>query len=146
LASLCRLPAKRRYAAAARFYAAAFAARPALSDDLQAGHRYAAACCAARAGCGRGQDQPPPDDKERARLRRQALDWLGADLTLWAKLAADKPPARPQARETLQHWQKDPDLAGLRDPEALARLPEAERAACRELWARVGAVLVQTTP
>jgi hypothetical protein len=32
------------------------------------------------------------------------------------------------------HWKGDPDLAGVRDTHALAKLPEAERAAWRALW------------
>jgi hypothetical protein len=142
LASLCRLPGKRRYAAAARFYADAFAARPALMDNLQAGHRYRAACCAALAGCGRGEDKPEPDAQGRARLRRQALDWLRADLAAWTKVVEKGPPQeRTLVQRKLQHWQKDPALAGLRDPDALAKLPEAEREACRKLWADVDALL-----
>ena len=40
-------------------------------------------------------------------------------------------------QQVLRHWQKDPDLASVRDKEALAQLPEAERAAWQELWAEV---------
>jgi hypothetical protein len=41
----------------------------------------------------------------------------------------------------LRHWQKDADLAGLRDKEALAKLSAEERAACANLWADVAALL-----
>src|SRR5205814_89708 len=76
----------------ARFYAEAFAAQPALADDLKVGHRYNAACYAALAAAGMGEDTARLDDKEKSRLRKQALDWLRADLTLWSKqLASDKP-------------------------------------------------------
>jgi hypothetical protein len=40
----------------------------------------------------------------------------------------------------LQHWQQDGDLAGLRDPDAQAPLPAAERAAWEKLWADVAAL------
>jgi hypothetical protein len=43
----------------------------------------------------------------------------------------------------LKHWQRDADLAGVRDAGAVARLPAEERAAWRELWADVAAVLAQ---
>jgi len=43
--------------------------------------------------------------------------------------------------ETLQHWQTDPDLAGIRDPQPLAKLPEPEQETCRKLWADVAALL-----
>jgi tetratricopeptide (TPR) repeat protein len=142
LAILCGHPARRRYAASARFYTAAFAAKAALAEDLRAGHRYNAACAAARAAAGEGQAAAALGDEARAGLRRQALTWLRADLARWARQrergrAAD----RLAAQDALRHWQKDPDLAGLRDEAALKRLPPAERDACRKLWAEVGAWL-----
>jgi hypothetical protein len=41
-------------------------------------YRYNAACCAALAAGGQGKDADKLDDKERARLREQACDWLRA--------------------------------------------------------------------
>src|SRR5262249_5363468 len=58
LASMCQQH-KQLYAAATRFYGQAFDTHSALADDLQAGHRYNAACAAALAGCGQGKDAPP---------------------------------------------------------------------------------------
>src|SRR5262249_34322441 len=55
LADLCR-KYKKRYVAAARFYADAFGAEPKLADDLQTQDRYAAACAAALAAAGHGAD------------------------------------------------------------------------------------------
>ena len=43
--------------------------------------------------------------------------------------------------QTLQHWKVDPDLAGVRDAAALAKLPEAERKEWRTLWAEVDRLL-----
>jgi hypothetical protein len=37
----------------------------------------------------------------------------------------------------LRHWQQVPALANVRDKEALAKLPDAERAAWQKLWADV---------
>lgn len=127
LADLCRQPFQGRDGAAARFYAGAFAAEPQLADDLRGGHRYHAARAAARAAAGQSRDMPAPEAAERARLRRQALDWLRADLAAWARQAQDQPPARAQVRQTLRHWQQDAALAGVRDADALAQLPDAER-------------------
>jgi tetratricopeptide (TPR) repeat protein len=130
----------RRYKSAARLYAEAFAAKPTLAEDPKSGHRYGAARAAALAAAGQGRDAPKPDNKERARLRRQALRWLRADLVLWGKQANQgTPEARVGVQQTLRHWQKDPDLAGVRDP-ALERLPEAERAEWKELWGEVEAL------
>jgi tetratricopeptide (TPR) repeat protein len=127
----------KRHAAAARPWAEALDADPKLADDLQAQHRYNAACAAALAGRGEGRDDPPPDEEARARLRAQALEWLRADLALRTK-QIDNDAA---ARTALAHWTRDPDLAGVRDVDALARLPEPERDAWRALWAEVGRLL-----
>ncbi len=52
-------------------------------------------------------------------------------------LKGDSPPDRDFARRMLEHWRTDPELAGLRDVDAIAALPEAEAAECRNLWAQV---------
>jgi eukaryotic-like serine/threonine-protein kinase len=133
-ASLCQQH-RQRYAAAARLFDEAFAAQPALVENLASGHRYNAACAAALAGCGQGKDTPAPDDRERTRLRRQAFEWLRADLTAWKRQLENEPEeARPAVAKTLQHWQQDADFAGVRGAEALGRLPEAERNAWQQLW------------
>jgi tetratricopeptide (TPR) repeat protein len=141
LAALCGHPGKRLYAASARFCAAAFVAQPALADDLSASHRYYAACYAALAGCGRGEDAGPLTDQERARLRKQALDWLGTDLAAWTKrLETTTPQTDAAAVHALTRWQETADLACVRDSAELKKLPEAERAAWRQLWASVAAL------
>ncbi len=123
-------------------YADAFAADPKLAADLQAGHRYDAACLAALAAAGQGEDAAKLDDRERKRLRTQALDWLRADLALHEKqLATGKPADRAEVQQKLSHWQKDTDLAGIRDAAALAQLPADEQKAFAQLWADVAALL-----
>jgi tetratricopeptide (TPR) repeat protein/tRNA A-37 threonylcarbamoyl transferase component Bud32 len=140
LAGLCVI--KKRYADATRFFTDAFADKPTLADDLQAGHRYNAARAAALAAAGQGADAATLDDKDRARLRQQALGWLRADLALWGRQAeGGTPQARALVQQTLRHWQEDPDLAGVRDAAALAKLSEAERADWKKLWADVEATL-----
>jgi tetratricopeptide (TPR) repeat protein len=145
LAQICY--SKKLYAGEARFYAEAFAAEPKRAADLEAGHRYAAACAAALAGCGRGADVDKLDEAERGRWRRQALDWLRAHLTSWTKqVEAAKPEFLAVVQQRLPNWQRDPDLAGVRDPTALARLPKAERDAWLVLWADVEALLARVKP
>jgi serine/threonine-protein kinase len=144
LAFLC-YQYKQYYAAAGRFYAAAFSADPRLAKNLVLRHRYQAACAAARAATGQGQDAGKLPDKERAGLRRQALIWLQEDLAAWTELAQRGPAqARAALQQTLQRWQQAPDLAGIRDEQALAKLPDAERTAWRQLWADVDALLKRT--
>jgi tetratricopeptide (TPR) repeat protein/serine/threonine protein kinase len=139
LAGLCTL--KRLNRGAARFYDQALAAEPKLADDLRAGHRYNAACAAALAGCGRGKDAGKLKERERIRLRRQALTWLRADLAAWQKLLGKEPDrARTPIQQQMRHWQHDNDFAGVRGPEALAGLPEAERQEWQKLWDDVEAL------
>ncbi len=141
LAQLCRLHHS-LYAAAVRFYADAFAEQPKLADDLQGQARYNAACAAALAGCGQGEDADRSDDQERGRLRRQALEWLRADLAAWKpRLSSPVPAEQSQAVRALSHWREDADLAGVRDADALMKLPDAERQEWQKLWQEVEALL-----
>jgi tetratricopeptide (TPR) repeat protein len=145
LAQMCQR--KRLHAGAARFSADAFAAAPQLAGDLDAGHRYNAACSAALAAAGQGEDAAKLDDAAKAKLRGQALDWLRADLKARSKLLFSGPPQAQSALvPILSHWRKDSDLAGIRDAAALAKLPAEDRAACERLWADVAAVLKKADP
>jgi tetratricopeptide (TPR) repeat protein len=133
---------KTRKAAAAELYATAFAAEQKLADDVDS-YRYAAARTAALAACGQGEDAATLNDAGRTRLRRQALDWLTAELTAWGT-RIDDAADRPRVRNAMQRWQGSSDLAGVRDAAALAKLPEAERAAWQKLWADVADLLKRT--
>jgi tetratricopeptide (TPR) repeat protein len=137
LAQLCQ-EYKKLFATAARFYADAFAAEPMLAEYLRAGLRYNAARAAALAAAGQGKDAQELQAPARARLRRQALDWLRADLAQWTKLEANGvPQIRMVLRGTLEHWQQDSDLASVRGDLALARLTADEQPGWRQLWADV---------
>ena len=83
LALLGAVQFKGLHCAAARLYAGAFAADAKLADELQTGHRYNAACAAALAGSGSGADGARLGEEERARWRKQAREWLRADLDAW---------------------------------------------------------------
>jgi serine/threonine-protein kinase len=134
-AELCLI--RERPAAAARLFADAFAAETELADDLEAGHRYAAACAAARAASGQGADAAGLAEEEVAWLRARSLAWLSADLAAWRRALASNPAARPVVSTKLANWQTDPDLARVRAAEALAALPGDERAAWQGFWAEV---------
>jgi serine/threonine-protein kinase len=134
LAEVCRF--KRMPAAAVRFAAAAFAAEPNLANDLNAAHRYNAACQAALAAAS------DATAASRLALRRQALTWLRADLVAWTRLLDTGAPAsRAAGQRLMAHWQQNSNLAGIREPAALANLPAEERAAFAQLWADVAALL-----
>jgi serine/threonine-protein kinase len=131
-----------RYAAAARLLGDALAADPTLGDDRRNSLRYNAACYAALAGCGQSRDDPPLDERARAALRRQALDWLKGERAAWAShLESGAPQARATVIKTLKRWQQDADLTGVREDESLARLPDEERKAWRDLWSDVDGLL-----
>jgi serine/threonine-protein kinase len=139
-ADLCRV--KKQFAAAARLYAEAFAAAPPLAEGLHTADRYHAACAAAVAGSGRGDDASKLSEAEPRRWRRQAREWLQADLTLWVKKLETGPVAdRVLMRKTLRQWRADPDLAGLREPSALETLSADERQECLALWQSVASLL-----
>jgi DNA-directed RNA polymerase specialized sigma24 family protein len=139
LAYVCHLT--RRHAAASRFATDAFRAEPKGADDLRAGHRYNAACYAALAGAGKGDDAPK-DDNDRAALRAQALGWLRADVAAWTKvLDGGNPQACATVQATMRHWQGDPDLVSIRHPWSLLRLPADERRPWQKLWADVDELL-----
>jgi serine/threonine-protein kinase len=132
----------RRFAAAARLAGEAFGADARLADDLAAGHRYRAALDAVLAAAGQGRDASKLTDAARATLRKQALDWLRADLESWTQALLADPRAAALVARKLTAWQRDRELLGVRDDDALARLPETEQNLWRQFWSDV-AVLRQ---
>jgi hypothetical protein len=132
---------KKAHVSGARLARAAFDAEPKLAENVVEATRYNAACAAAQAGCGQGKDAADLDDAERARWRRQALEWLRLDLAWWGRaLDAGKGQARAQVRARIQHWRSDGDLAGVRG-DALARIPAEERKEWERFWAEVDALI-----
>jgi eukaryotic-like serine/threonine-protein kinase len=112
-------------------------------EDAGSDVRLEAARAAVRAA--EGKDAEKLGDEAKARLRKQALDWLKADLAARRK-AVDKGGAkvRREAARALARWRKDPDLAGVRDKEALAKLPAGERVSWQKLWAEVDSLRKRT--
>lgn len=55
-----------------RLYIDTFAAAPRLAEEVKAGHRYRAACAAALAGSGHGENGGDLSQEERARWRMMA--------------------------------------------------------------------------
>jgi serine/threonine-protein kinase len=136
LAELCRY--KRWHAAAARFAADAFTAEPKFAQNLNGQFRYQAACSAVLAGVGQAEDAGKLTAKDKQALREQALQWLRAELELYAKLSQhDDAKVRQSVQARLARWQSDAALAGVRDTKALDQLSEAERDAWRRLWVDV---------
>jgi hypothetical protein len=63
---------------------------------------------------------------------------LGDELGKWSKQQGSPPPPLEQQ---LRRWQRDPALAGVRDPDALAKLSAAEQRGWRDFWANVANIL-----
>jgi tetratricopeptide (TPR) repeat protein len=136
--------ARKRYVAAARLFAQGRNVDPKSAAELEGSDRYRAACAAALAGCGRGDDAGQLDNKELAGWRNQALEWLRADLNAYRKLLPLRnPKERHRLQERLWVWQSDPALAGLRDATLDARVSAAEQESCKQLWREVQALLAR---
>ena len=132
----------KRYAAAARLWNEVFTADSKIANNREAQHRYNAACAAALAVAGYGEDDPALDDAAKAVLRRQALGWLEAEYAAWSDmLERDPQTGRPIVIRTLSHWKVDPDLGAVRDPDSLEVMAESDRSEWRALWAEVDDLL-----
>jgi tetratricopeptide (TPR) repeat protein len=136
-AGLCKEPFLKRYATAVSLYTDAFAADPKLAKT---DHRYKAVCCAVLAGCGKGADAAQLEDKDKARLRGQALAWLRAEMALYHRQA--NPGDLRQflfLYGTLPQWLHDADLACVRPGPDRVEMPAEERATWDQLWDEVEA-------
>jgi serine/threonine protein kinase/Tfp pilus assembly protein PilF len=128
--------ATKDYAAAARFYRDAFAKDPEMAESLEAGYRFDAARAAACAGCGLDK-AAALTPAEQAKWRKQAQDWLRADLKLWSQnIEKGGPISAPDSLRALQHWRHHLHLAGVRGA-AIEKLEPDERDDWRKFWAEV---------
>ena len=101
-ASFARLAFTRhQHASSARLWAESFTRSPELAADLTTANRFQAARAAALAETQRGGGESPSQALSRARWRKQALDWLSADLTASAAVPEDRDlPAASSGLET----------------------------------------------
>ena len=144
LALAYRAYQKSRHAVSARLFDDALTHDPKLGDDRNFQHRYNSACVAAMAASGKGKDEPSPDEAAKTKLRKQALDWLKAELSAWKRVSIIIEPGNKElVAKNLTHWKEDAELAGIRDEQDLAKLPEEERAAFKQLWNDVESLLTK---
>jgi hypothetical protein len=140
LADVCT--GRHRYGDSARLWEWAFAAAPRLAEDPLRWNRFDAALVLGLASLHGNDGEPPPDEATRAHWRSRALGWLRAELAAWSQaLESGNPEARAVVDASLRHCQAHPALAGVRDADSLAALPERERAAWRAFWAEAQALL-----
>jgi tetratricopeptide (TPR) repeat protein len=136
---------RKQYAGAVRLWSEALKSDLSLDDDRRSQHRYKAACAAVWAGCENGSDEPSPDELTRSKLRQQALEWLRAELTAWATLLESPDDIqREKISKTLQHWQVDAELKGIRETTELAKLPPEEQSLFEQLWKDVASLRTRT--
>jgi tetratricopeptide (TPR) repeat protein len=127
---------------AARFYANVFVLEPEIAENLEKGYRYVAACAAARACSGESDESAKLDEREKSRWRGQAFQWLNTDLVARkTQINSKKLDDRPALLKRLHQWLETPDLAALRNPEELEKLPPEERKAWSTFWADVNGLL-----
>ncbi len=120
---------RKQHADAVRLYTDTFTTWPDAAEDRRTTHRYDAACYAVLASAA-----PNVAERERTLLRRQALEWLRADLGAWDRVAVmGKPEDRKLVQRKMELWKKDADLVSVRG-DAIARLSEGERADWQQLW------------
>jgi serine/threonine protein kinase/tetratricopeptide (TPR) repeat protein len=135
---------RRLYARSAQCGVAAAAVDPSFATGYAFGKRYDAACAAALAGGGAGDDAATLDAAGRARWRAQTLAWLREDLAgLAPRVRPGEPESWVEVRACLEHWKHDPDFARMRDGEPLPESSAEERAAWKAFWADVDAVLAR---
>jgi hypothetical protein len=75
--------------------------------------------------------------EQRARLREQALTWMRSERDATSASLAKRPYKRTDVEQFLQHWQQDPDLAGVRDAAGLDELDEKESQRWYGFWKEV---------
>jgi tetratricopeptide (TPR) repeat protein len=126
---------KGHYVAAARLWADSFNEDAKRAEDPRWGNRYRAAYAAALAAAGQGEDAGPLDDEDRARWRRQALDWLRADLKVLGKLqASPRAEDRLLARERVHDFKFHRAVESLRPRGDIGRLPAEEQKDHNGVW------------
>jgi tRNA A-37 threonylcarbamoyl transferase component Bud32 len=94
-----------------------------------------------------GEAFPPAAEAARARLRQQAWALLRAEMAAQAQqLSSASPAEATAARQVLEALRGLPVLAGVRDPAALASLPEPERQVWQAFWQEVEGLLRGPVP
>src|SRR5262249_19848192 len=94
-----------------------------------------------------GEATLPAAEGARARLRQQVWALLRAEVAMQAqRLSSASPAEATAARQVLEALSSLPVLAGVRNPAALAQLPEPERQAWQAFWQEVERLLRGPVP
>ena len=130
---------RKSYAAAARYFSEAVAADPGLANGASAfSSLYEYACFETSAGCQPSGGGNSLVAKEHGDMRADGLKHLQGVMTAWhAMLALNNKTTNALIQGIMKRWLMEPRLSGLRDPDALAKLPDAERLGWEKLWKEV---------
>lgn len=132
LGAFCRLD-KGHVVAAAKLYARGLEMDIQPPPELRGTDLLNAALAAAEAAGGKGRDALKLTEVERDHWSKQALQWLHAAHAHWAKRLEEGTPAEKAVIvKLLGFWQRNPELALVRDREGPA---------AQALWADVGVLL-----
>jgi hypothetical protein len=94
-----------------------------------------------------GEAVPPAAEAARARFRQQVWALLRAEVATQAQqLSSANPDEATAARQVLEVLRNHPVLANVRNPAALANLPEPERQAWQAFWQEVEGLLRSQVP
>jgi hypothetical protein len=64
--------------------------------------------------------------------------WLSEELASWTEqIASGNSADRDAATQAIASWKRDSELAGVREADGLAQLPEPERKVWQALWTNV---------
>jgi tetratricopeptide (TPR) repeat protein len=130
-AALCA--ARHDLLSAARLYAETLKEQPALCDDRALQNRFRAAQCAARIA-----GSTTVDEATKTQWRRQAREWLNAELLVWSNtISTGAASDRSQAAAALHDWKTIVELEAVRGPQFLNKLTKEESASWLSLWAEV---------
>ena len=149
---------RRLFAGQARLWAEVIEESPPMAGQ----GRALAVGAAALAGCGQGADAATQSEADRGRWRKQAYDWALAEYaaaggdpsrelsaTRPAGTAAAVPTTTPEVRNAqsnLTRWLAAPELAGIRDPADVAKLPPDQRRQWERLWKQIAAIASDGKP
>ena len=134
------------FGASARLFTGPFQSDPQLAEDMTAQNRYNAACAAALAAAGKGNDKPPSEPQRPGGGSRPSTGSRRISPTGPSRPSPVRPRRTLLVKETLVHWKADADLAAIRDEQSLNSLPEDQQKACRSLWADVDMLLKTIVP
>jgi eukaryotic-like serine/threonine-protein kinase len=126
-----------RYTDAARLFEVALAE----NSKVHTANYYRPHPAAAAARASTGQGKNPASEGQWPELRAHALTWLRGDLEKHKAVIARSEQGRLNAHRALRLWLDLEDFQAVREPAALAKLPEAEHKEWEAFWAEVRELL-----